>query len=148
MAALKIDDEKYENVRFQCGTFDESEFTSCLFLDVDFEGVWVNETIFKRCQFNQTLFYDIQAYGAKFDASRFSNVQFKGANLAKADFSDCVFVDTYLGADNIGTVTDISGACFAGVDFKYVTFIQVTYDANTIFPVGFDPQAREGLILA
>ncbi|MCW5723037.1 MAG: pentapeptide repeat-containing protein [Devosia sp.] len=147
MRASTVSDAKYEHVLFHCGFFDDSEFTKCVFSSVEFEGGFMNDVIFRKCEFNDTLFYDVYAFRTKFHGSRFSRVQFKGANLAEADFSNCVFVDSCLGADNIGTETDISGACFEGADLTDVTFSNVICDASTIFPRSFDPRARRGLKL-
>lgn len=147
MKALKINGEKYENLYLQSGTCEDAEFINCVFFGVEFEGVWINNALFKICQFDDTLFYDVQAYDARFHDSTFSKVEFKGCNLAKADFSNCIFEEVIFGADNIGSATDISGACFDGVDLRNITFINVEYDVKTRFPKGFDPKREKGLRL-
>jgi uncharacterized protein YjbI with pentapeptide repeats len=148
MTMSKIVSEKYEHIYFQCGTYDESEFIDCIFLDVDIEGVWINEAVFKQCKFENTLFYGVQAYATTFHESTFSNVEFKGCNLSKANFSGCTFSNVAFGADNIGSITDISGACFEGVNLEGSIFFCVEYDNYTKFPKNFDPLTKEGLKLA
>ena len=148
MEGLKINGKHYENLYLQGGACQNAEFVDCVFSDVDFEGVWIVDALFKKCQFDGTLFYDVQGYGVRIQDSAFCKVEFKGCNLAKADFSNCVFNDVVFCGDNIGSVTDISGAYFGDVNLRSVTFRDVEYDAETIFPEGFDPREEAGLTLS
>jgi uncharacterized protein YjbI with pentapeptide repeats len=136
----RIVGEKYEGFYLQSGNYDEAEFLNCIFVDVEFEGSWLNETRFKSCEIRDTLFYAIQGYSAKFCDSLFSKVEFRGCNLANVDFSNCIFEDVIFGADDIGSVTDISGAHLGDADLSRVKFFDVEYDVETIFPDEFDPR--------
>lgn len=147
MNALKINSENYRNLYLQCGNCEEAEFVNCTFSDVEFEGVWINEALFRSCQFGDTLFYEVQAYAAKFYESKFLKVKFNGCNLANADFSNSSFNEVVFAGDNIGSATDISGACFEGVDLKNVKFVNAEYNMETSFPKGFDPRNEKGLKL-
>ncbi|MEM7171869.1 MAG: pentapeptide repeat-containing protein [Pseudomonadota bacterium] len=135
----------FRNVSFQFGDIGSSMFKSARFEDVEMEGTWMNDTDFHEATFSGVEFYFTTGYASKWRQSKIEMVKFFGANLSKADFREAHLMGVGFVKDNVGGKCSLNGVNFALTIFEDVSFDGATYDGDTIFPVGFDPERTVGL---
>jgi hypothetical protein len=71
--------------------------------------------------------------GASFRGASLRGAKFQGADLSGADFSQ----------DNLGGATTLDGCDFSNADVSRAVWYGAEFDADTVFPDGFDPFDHE-----
>jgi Pentapeptide repeats (8 copies) len=64
------------------------------------------------------------------------NAQLQGADLKKADLTNA----------NLGGSTQLQGARLRGAKLEGAILEGAEYDADTVFPIGFDPHQRKTVL--
>jgi uncharacterized protein YjbI with pentapeptide repeats len=65
----------------------------------------------------------------------------KGAVLDYADLTDANLTEADLSYDNLGGPTSLLGTCRRGAILTQAKFDGASYNDETVFPEGFDPQS-------
>jgi uncharacterized protein YjbI with pentapeptide repeats len=104
---------------------------SAVFPEANLEGASLREGDFEHAEFQKANLRSADLTGVRCSRARFQKADLSGANLTGADLSRANLRGTNLSGANL-TSTNLSKA---------------EYNASTVFPAGFDPQAA-GMVLA
>lgn len=134
------------NLTFTLGDFDGAVFEGGSLRNINFQGSIMFDVDMCQVRIEDSTFYGIQGYGAKFENSVMRNVRFLGSSVQGANFSGSILEGVIIGKDNMGHLSDISGADFTNVNLDGIRFEGAKYDSFTQFPDGFDPSSCAGLV--
>lgn len=134
------------NVRLQLPdgspvAFKNSALADCGFITNDFNGVDFSNTTIGR-EHNEVTFFGCEMQKAKFvGAQSGHSVDFRACKLQEADFTNAVLKEGTVFSESC----NLSNAHFEGADLREVVLREdtiltgATYNAQTQFPEGFDP---------
>ena len=135
-AGMVIADSHPEGSRI----FDGMEIRDADLMGKEMEGISFDGARLTDCDFNGA-----DLYGANFSDSicegcDFSNADMRGCYVFRAKFIRCNFRAARLCLDEMQGGMNLAGVDFTGSRLRGADFCGATYDAQTIFPEGFDPE--------
>ena len=89
--------------------------------------------------FAGSLIYGAMLQGSDLSGCNFEQCDMRGSNLMGTLLIDCNFAGANLGLNSLDGATQLQGANLTGSNLVGCSLQGATYDSNTKFPIGFEP---------
>jgi len=123
-----------DRVNFNFLNFDGADFTQA-----SLQNAWLGD----YASFRKASFAGAGMQGARCGIGRFSGADFTGAHLTDAHLRVCTFMNCSFQNANLQgadfSYANVRGADFSGANLRNTVWEVTTYDANTVWPTGFNP---------
>lgn len=137
LEGLDVSNWNVQGSDFSFGSFDGSTLAGTIF-----DGAKLNNARLRESNLHGAWLIGIDAFGADFTDSDMSNAHLAKANLCGADLTGADLRGAYLNNAAFGPATlrgaTLNGADFSGTDLRGVDLSEVTFDAGTVWPDGFE----------
>lgn len=123
----------------------DQSLRGAIFIGQALHGLELSGADLRESDFGDSYLYWLNLFAADCSGASFRGAVLEGANLKSACLRCTDFTGTVIKADQLGNASSLAHADLSGA-VLFETIVEGTeYDAETIFPIGFNPE-RHGMI--
>jgi uncharacterized protein YjbI with pentapeptide repeats len=123
--------------------FDDLDLRCAVLEGMALEGAHFDDANLEGSNLRGADFYWGSFWGTNLSGADLENAKLQGADLKGAKLTNANLRNANLGRDNVGGSTQLQGARLDGARVEGAIFEGAEYDADTIFPITFDPQKHK-----